>query len=154
MKISFNNRFFRWWDIKKKYFDHTVIFLAKKDAIWPKKSFFSKVPHKTNICNFFRMLTLGKLFWGLKSGHNSSIVREQIMVGSNIKIIFLMSHPLKIHFYRFLSWKYTIFSKPEVFDFTVRCFWVPRCVWTAGFMSFVWTNSFFNKRTLRDWLCL
>ena len=48
-------------------------------------------------------LTLGKLFWGLKSGHNSSIVREQIMVGSNIKIIFLMSHPLKIHFYRFLS---------------------------------------------------
>ena len=43
------------------------------------------------------------------------------------------------------------FLKPDLFDFTVSCFWFPRCVWVAGYLSFVSTNSFFDKSTLRDY---
>ena len=47
-----------------------------------------------------------------------------------------------------------LFLKPDLFDFTVSCFWVPGCVWVAGYLSFVSTNSFFNKSTLRDCVTL
>ena len=46
---------------------------------------------------------------------------------------------------------FNFFSKLDLFNFTVSCVWVPRCVWEAGYMSFVWMNSFFNKSTLRDY---
>ena len=42
-----------------------------------------------------------------------------------------------IHFSRVFKWKYAI----DLFYFTVIYFWVPGCVWVAGYISFVLSNS-------------